>query len=61
MGKHGRKKKGNGYGEDGEGRIFKTKGKKKSTKRSNRNWNKRFTDDIRDGIIKEEELDLFEN
>jgi hypothetical protein len=58
MGKNGRKKKGNRYNEDGEGRAYRSKGKKKSIKRSNRNWNKRFTDDIRDGIIKEDELDF---
>ena len=58
MGKNGRKKKGTRYNEDGEGRGYRTKGKKKSIKRSNRNWNKRFTDDIRDGIIEEDELDF---
>ena len=58
MGKNGRKKKGNRHNEDGEGRGYRSKGKKKSIKRSNRNWNKRFTEDVRDGIIKEDELDF---
>ena len=58
MGKKGKKKQS--YA-DGEGRIFRSKARRKSSKRSQRNWNKRFINDVKDGIIKEDELDFFED
>ena len=61
MGKKGRKNKQNGHSEDGEARMFRTRGKKKAQNKKQRNWNKRIGEEIRDGMIKEEDLDFFEN
>lgn len=51
-------KKRNNNGD--EGREFRDKSKKNSSKRSSRHWRKRLLDEVRDGVIKTEDVEQFE-
>tara|TARA_Y100000034_G_C6515087_1_gene221452 strand:+ start:301 stop:486 length:186 start_codon:yes stop_codon:yes gene_type:complete len=60
MGKNGRKKKGNHSNLDGDEKIYKTKRKKKYMNRSSRHWKKKILDELKDGVINNDEFEFFD-